>query len=526
MDKQATTIDERKKYLEALNNDIQVINIEQGKWGYIITLKCLKCGNIRRITEKWYKMNPFCPACKEKTTISKYCGKKLSNEEWVERAKNIHPEYDYSKTVYKNSQTPVTITCKKHGDFTITPKIFMKPSYKCAKCKKEEKLFKEEKDFIKKCKIIHPEYDYSKTRFSGIKKKIVITCPKHGDFYQLARYHILGGHCPKCSNENVIDSKRKKKEDFIKEATVIHGEKYDYSRVTYTNNKTPVCIICPKHGEFWQLPSTHLSGGGCPKCAGKHHYNNDEIIGKFKEVHGEKYDYTKTVFNTINDKVCIICHEKDEFGNEHGEFWQTPKNHLKYGCRKCANNFLDKERFVNKSRIIHGDNYDYSKVKFVNSKTKVIITCPEHGDFSQIPNSHMSGRGCPLCKMSHLERAVNDKFKKMGILYIYQYHNKKIFEKQSLDFYFPSLNIAVECQGEQHYISNFFKSKGIEYAEEHLKYIQELDSHKRYICEKNGIELIYFLDPKFEKYETSGIKYFTNLDTMFDYIKNKRNYSF
>lgn len=521
MDKRIRTIDERKKHLKSLNDEIQIDGIERGKWGYNLALKCLKCGNTWSITEKWYKINPSCPMCREKLPVSEQCGKKLTNEEWIERAKTVHPEYDYSKTEYKNSQTPVTVVCRKHGEFTISPKAFMKPSYKCAKCKKEEKLEKDGKSFIEECKSVHPEYDYFKTKFSGIKKKMLITCPKHGDFYQLARYHILGGCCPKCSSESVVDGKRKGAKSFIDEAISVHGEKYDYSKVDYRNNRTAVCIVCPEHGEFWQIPSVHLNGGGCPKCAGKHHYSKEEIIAKFKKVHGEKYDYSKVDFKTIKDKVCIICHEKDEFGVEHGEFWQTPKNHLKYGCKKCSNSFLDQERFINKSRFIHGDYYDYSKVKFINTKTKVVITCPEHGDFLQEPNSHMNGRGCPLCKTSHLERIVNDKFKKLGRLYLYQYHDKSIFGKQSLDFYFPSLKIAVECQGEQHYISSFYKSKGVEYAEEHLKYIQALDSRKRQLCKENGIELIYFLEPKFEKYETSGNLYFTDTDKLVEYINSK-----
>ena len=82
--------------------------------------------------------------------------------------------------------------------------------------------------------------------------------------------------------------------------------------------------------------------------------------------------------------------------------------------------------------------------------------------------------GCPLCKSSHLEREIKQFFDKYDLEYIYQYHNKEIFNRQSLDFYLPDYNIAIECQGEQHYVANFFKSKGIEFSENHLKYIQGL----------------------------------------------------
>lgn len=56
-------------------------------------------------------------------------------------------------------------------------------------------------------------------------------------------------------------------EQFIEKARQIHGDKYDYSKVEYVNNKTNVCIICPEHGEFWQTPHNHLKGKGCPICS-------------------------------------------------------------------------------------------------------------------------------------------------------------------------------------------------------------------------------------------------------------------
>lgn len=156
--------------------------------------------------------------------------------------------------------------------------------------------------------------------------------------------------------------------------------------------------------------------------------------------------------------------------------------------------------FINDAKNIHGNKYDYSKVDYKNKATKVCIICPEHGGFYQIPNSHLNGRGCPFCKESHLERDIKKVLDEKQILYNYQYRNKGLFNKQSLDFYLPKYKIAIECQGEQHFIANFFKSKGIEFAEEHLRYIQGLDERKRQICGENDIILIYYLDKKFNKY--------------------------
>lgn len=119
-------------------------------------------------------------------------------------------------------------------------------------------------------------------------------------------------------------------QDFIKKAQEKHGDKYDYSKVDYKNAHTKICIICPEHGEFWQTPTSHLQGTKCPKCSGKFHYTTQDFIEKAKQIHGDKYDYSKVEYKNNSTKVCIVC-------PEHGEFWQTPVNHLTgNGCPNCC----------------------------------------------------------------------------------------------------------------------------------------------------------------------------------------------
>ena len=185
-------------------------------------------------------------------------------------------------------------------------------------------------------------------------------------------------------------SKKITLDEFIKRAKEIHGDKYDYSKVVYKSLSEKVCIICPEHGEFWQLPDKHLRGSGCPKCSGRVSDISD-IIAKFRKIHGDKYDYSKVIYNSNKKKVCIIC-------PEHGEFWMTPSGHLSgHSCPKCSGKYMDTDFFIQKAKEVHGDRYDYSKTKYVRDKIKVIITCPEHGDFLQIPGSHLHGCGCPYC---------------------------------------------------------------------------------------------------------------------------------
>ena len=130
--------------------------------------------------------------------------------------------------------------------------------------------------------------------------------------------------------ENSRRTREMTTEEFIQKAKAIHGDKYDYSKVEYTHNKTEVCIICPEHGEFWQKPKNHLSGYGCPICSGRKKMRTIDFIKRAKQVHGDKYDYSKVNYNGNTEKICIIC-------PDHGEFWQRAGSHLRgFGCPKCG----------------------------------------------------------------------------------------------------------------------------------------------------------------------------------------------
>lgn len=189
---------------------------------------------------------------------------------------------------------------------------------------------------------------------------------------------------------------------FIEKAKKIHGDKYDYFKVDYINNREKVCIICSKHGEFWQSPKSHLTGCGCPKCgretSAEKTNGRASFLEKAEKVHGKKYDYTKVEYKNAYSLVCIGC-------PEHGEFWQIPHDHIRgHGCPQCRKKQdysierkQDQSDFREKAEKVHGKRYDYSKVQYVNYKTDVCISCPEHGEFWQSPANHLKGCGCPKC---------------------------------------------------------------------------------------------------------------------------------
>lgn len=100
--------------------------------------------------------------------------------------------------------------------------------------------------------------------------------------------------------------KKLTKDDFVEKARIVHRDKYDYSKVIYINSQTPVCIICPEHGEFYQTPNNHLRGKGCILCGGSKRLTRDEFIKRAIDLYGDLYDYSKVEYINIDTKVCII----------------------------------------------------------------------------------------------------------------------------------------------------------------------------------------------------------------------------
>ena len=300
--------------------------------------------------------------------------------------------------------------------------------------------------------------------------------------------------------------------EFIEKSKQVHGNKYDYSKVDYINTHTKVCIICPEHGEFWMTPNNHLRCHGCKSCGYiKNAINQtlslEQFIKKAKKIHGNKYDYSKVEYHDMHTKICIIC-------PKHGEFLQLPYDHLQgKGCKKCGyeNNCLSNEQFIEKARKVHGDKYNYLKIIYKDNETPICIICLEHGEFWQTPHTHLKGYGCNKCSESTLENKCRLILEKNNIDYIPQ----KQFNwlgRQSLDFYLPKYNIAIECQGEQHY-------RPIEFfgGLKTFNKIKNNDIKKSNKCKNNNIKLIYFSEEKHKHF--NGIKSFTNDDILSEILE-------
>ena len=244
--------------------------------------------------------------------------------------------------------------------------------------------------FIKKAGEIHKnKYNYSKVNYINNRTKIIIICNKHKEFSQTPDSHLSGKGCKKCGH------KMPTTKGFIRQAKNIYKDKYDYSKVNYINSRIKITVICKKHGEFLQNPVEHLRHG-CFKCSIEERtLTLQEFIKKAEEIHKDKYDYSKVNYINNHTKIIIIC-------KKHGEFSQAPLHHISnHGCPKCADNIkLTTKEFIKRAQLAHHNKYDYSKVNYINSGTKIIIICKKHGEFLQTPGSHISGQGCPKCSFS------------------------------------------------------------------------------------------------------------------------------
>ncbi len=203
-------------------------------------------------------------------------------------------------------------------------------------------------NFVNRASEIHcNKYDYSLSKYTNTRTDIFIICPDHGPFTQKPYSHLAGIGCSTCTYE----SKRITTDTFVARSIKIHGNRYDYSKVVYTKSNIPIIVICKEHGEFKQLPTSHVRGAGCKLC----YYNSmklstAEFIDKANLIHQHKYTYDNVVYKHTHTPVFINC-------NQHGVFQQQPNDHLQgRGCSKCtllgrynSNTFLNEE-----SRNIRG----------------------------------------------------------------------------------------------------------------------------------------------------------------------------
>ena len=317
--------------------------------------------------------------------------RKITTEEFIKKARLIHEiKYDYSFVDYIDCETKIKIVCPIHGEFEQTPYVHNNLKANCPKCSAVERSNRLGLDFLKN-KFKNMNFDFVND-YKNNEQELKLVCKDCGNiFYRTAKELQKGRKCYFCSSGN-----KATKETFIWKARKIHGDKYDYSLVNYSNAKTPVKIYCNKCKKiFLQKPDVHLNGSGCYWCSNNHKLTTEKFVEKAKQIHGDKYDYKETNYLNMKTSIKIYCNKCKDF------FWQKPWIHLSgCGCPNCLHYILE-EKVYN---------------ELISKGLKKDIDFFTHYSFPDLRDA--------------------------GLL--------------SYDFFIPSEKILIECNGSQHYKQNTF----------------------------------------------------------------------
>lgn len=429
------------------NNKYVYDNVKYYNWKEKVIIICKEHGHFLQSPNN-HLSGSGCPKCRRKrntTIISKgELRRKRLFEEFLYTSNKIHNfKYCYSEVDYVSSVKKVVIICKKHGKFEQTPHHH-KNGRGCPICSYYNSFGPRitTGQFINISRGKHFNYySYEKSVYTGYKDKIIITCPKHGDFKQNPKYHMNGGGCAKCNiGRNSkgggfgsgVGSKKLKytTTDFIKICENVHSFKYDYSSTEYKGSKNKVSIICPLHGKYKVLAYNHMNGIGCKKCS----------VDGFKR---KKID------------------------------------------------------LVNELNYIHDNKYIYDiEQDYISTSDKIKIICKEHGIFTQSVDVHLRGSGCVLCKTRSrgeiLIRKILDTFK---IEYIREMSFDSL-PRMRFDFWIPKHRTILEYDGKHHF-------KPIDYfgGINTFNKIKVNDSIKNNWCIDNSIKLIRISYKDFRKIE-------------------------
>lgn len=237
---------------------------------------------------------------------------------------------------YTKSHDKYEFTCTDCGHKWITTyNAILNSKHGCPKCGVKN-AFKERTIALVKSRLKETEEFIEYIDFNHIK----IKCKVCGNIRNTSTNNLMKYGCKVCGHKKTTQKQALTTEQFIEKAKSIHGDKYDYSKVNYIQNKTPVEIICPTHGSFFQIPAKHIHAKhGCPKCAG-YGITVEEFLDKAKLKHGNFYDYSKVEFVNMVTPITITC-------PTHGEFQIIPTVHVNQGCGCKQCNESAGEKLVN-----------------------------------------------------------------------------------------------------------------------------------------------------------------------------------
>lgn len=464
-----------------------------------------------------------CPECrKEINEKTKEEDRQKREKEFIQWVNENYPEYDCSKVHYIDNITDVKLFCNIHNIyFNILPASLKQRKTYCPECTSEKYRQKREKEFIQWVNENYPEYDCSNVKYIDTITPVILHCNIHNIDFEVTPDSLKQkqSYCPECgiNNYKILRSQR-----FIQWVNENYLE-YDCSKVEYIDNSTPVILHCNIHNIDFEITPDSLKQkhSYCPEC------KNNNIIIKQKQERKEKqekfikdsielwgpdtFDYSLVNYIDKGNKITLICKKHNQI------FEQYTYTHLnkQYGCPICQEEnrkiryenerVLNEENFYKQAKEIHKDRYSYDKVKYIDARKTVDIYCKKHKCyFKQTPSSHLSGSGCPFCNHSKLEDIVKQILDDNDIIYETQksFEWLKFKHKQRLDFYLPDYNIAIECQGEQHYKPVYFGKHKIDehkksLIDEQFELNKQRDENKKRLCSEHNIPIIYIANKKY-----------------------------
>lgn len=377
--------------------------------------------------------------------------KRLTSTEFIRRAREVHGDlYDYSKVEYTNMHTKVLIIDRTYGEFWQRPYSHLQGhgnkdrGVKKSVASDRRRVTVEE--FIERSRAVHGDlYDYSKVDFTNTQTPVVIIDPKYGEFLQTPELHMQGSGNRERSYKEATRNPRLTIDEFITRAREVHGDLYDYSKVDLVNTVTPVVIIDPKYGEFLQTPNTHLSGSGNPTRAAA------ELSKMYSMGTKEFIRRAREVHGDYYDysKVKYINQNTPVIvvDPNYGEIECLPYVHLS-GSKHGAGTIRTTEDFIKAAKAVHGDTYDYSKVVYRNSNEKVLITDPKYGDFWQRPGNHVHGaNGCPMrtAQLTKPHMRLSQRLTELGVKHTN--NDREMLSGMEIDVYIPEMRVGVEIDG-------------------------------------------------------------------------------
>jgi|GEM_PF-378067 len=485
---------------------------------------------------KWdTKIKTTCKNCGNKQSIgisqllsNKGCAKcnktNLLKKEILEKStKKYKNKFKYDDIHIDSIKEEIDIICNIHGKIRMSAQKHLNSNTGCSFC--EKKYFQQKKqdknflNFIEKTKKINKtNFLYKRENFKSFNELMIISCTKHQRNFHITPYNHLRAKYGGC--EECGHSKNTPNltiKEFKEKANDIHNLKYDYSLVKFDSKEDMIQIKCPIHGLFTQKVKYHLRGSGCKYCG--YTENKRKQTKSTKQFIDEIKKIHGNRYNYSKVKYEGANKEIIVTCTIHGDFSQIASKHLNgAGCSKCNGGMTyNKEFFIEKANEVHVNKYDYSKVTYTKGTEEVIIICPVHGQFKQKPEYHLSGNGCHKCRSSKAERKIIKKLKSYKIKFDHTYTINIENRNLYCDIFLKEYKLIIEYDGPQHFIPvPFSGKKDPNKTIENFYNTVERDNLKNKFAETNKYKIIRI---PYWIYEVSIIKDLFENDKINEYSK-------